>query len=212
MKTYSQSITAALLLTGGVALALLGLRPVAPVEVVRSSLSQTTAPATPTAVPLLDTSGRISTSTCAGVPPPQAVATLPAIARPTAPPPAKDAALKALPSAEQQSLWKAFAEARHAVDTLTDTEKSLPQNQGVAYFAHNPGQKVIARFLADGGVRLGSGLRDHEWQATLKLDTSQPSIMSINNEWEDIVVMSEPIDPATTPQLFGRVEVLLPAP
>jgi hypothetical protein len=105
MKTYSQSITAALLLTGGVALALLGLRPVAPIEVVRSSLSQTTAPATPTAVPLLDTSGRISTSTCAGVPPPQAVATLPAIARPTAPPPAKDAALKALPSAEQQSLF-----------------------------------------------------------------------------------------------------------
>jgi hypothetical protein len=93
-----------------------------------------------------------------------------------APPPTKDAALKALPSAEQQSLWKAVSEARYMVHELTDHEKSLPQNQGVAYVGNNPCQKLIAGFLTDGGVRLSSGRRDRAWQATLKLDCKAPAL------------------------------------
>ena len=85
------------------------------------------------------------------------------------PPGPQPAALKTLPSAEQRSLWMALSAARHAVDALTGHEKALPQNQGAAFFAHNPGQRLTARFLTDGGVRLGSGGGGGGWQATLRL-------------------------------------------
>lgn len=61
-----------------------------------------------------------------------------------------------LEEAEQASLWKTFSEARRKIELLTETQVSLPINQGVRLFAQHPGQKLTARFLDD-GVRIQSG-------------------------------------------------------
>ncbi len=68
---------------------------------------------------------------------------------------------------EQQSLWRAFSEARHAVVGLTPGEAAMPTNHGVLYFAQNPGQKICARFLQD-SVRITSGRRGDEWQVSFR--------------------------------------------
>ncbi len=81
-------------------------------------------------------------------------------------PPQEDA-LAALPQSEQESLWSAFREARHAVDAITPAQAALPQNQGVRYFASNPGQQITARFL-DGAVRVESG-QGGSWAGTVKM-------------------------------------------
>ena len=87
----------------------------------------------------------------------------------------QDAARMPLPTAEQRSLWIALSAARHAVDALTGHERAMPRNHGVAYFAHNPGQRLSARFLTAGGVRLGPGGGGRGWQATLRLAGGGPA-------------------------------------
>jgi sugar lactone lactonase YvrE len=57
---------------------------------------------------------------------------------------------------ESPSFWKSFEEARLAVQILSEREAAMPQNQGVRFFAANPGQELTARFLDD-GVRIESG-------------------------------------------------------
>lgn len=49
---------------------------------------------------------------------------------------------------------------------LTSNEASLPQNDGVRFFAVNPRQQLTARFL-DGAMRVASG-RGGEWAGTLR--------------------------------------------
>jgi len=75
--------------------------------------------------------------------------------------------LKVVPTGEQASLWKAFAEARHMVEPLTEREAVMEHNQGVAFFANNPGNGFTARFLETGGVRLASGNANSDWSAEL---------------------------------------------
>lgn len=90
--------------------------------------------------------------------------------------------LSTLPGTEQQSFGQALDAARHSVEPLTPDEAALPANEGVRFFAFNPGQRLTARFL-DGGVKLGSG-RGGEWSASLRFtgfgsrasDTSAPVI------------------------------------
>ncbi len=77
------------------------------------------------------------------------------------------AQLTSLPKTEQASLRTAFGAARRAVTPLTEHEASLPQNEGVRFFAAHPGQQLTARFL-DGAVRVESG-RGGDWQGTLRL-------------------------------------------
>ncbi len=104
-------------------------------------------------------------------------------ARPAAPTPAhdKDAALRALPAAEQRSLWQAFSAARHAVEPLTAHDRAMPENQGVACFARNPGQRLAARFLTAGGVRLGAARCGRGWQATLELAAGGPALAVVSD-------------------------------
>lgn len=71
-----------------------------------------------------------------------------------------------LEEGEQASLWAAFEKAQHQVQGLTEFEASLPQNEGVRYFASNPRQGVTARFL-EGEVRIESGLGG-AWSGTLR--------------------------------------------
>jgi hypothetical protein len=75
-----------------------------------------------------------------------------------------------LPKTEQQSLWKAFSEARRKIRPLSDHQKTMPENKGAFYLASNPGQKIRARFLED-GVRLLSGHAGRDWQGELSLAT-----------------------------------------
>lgn len=85
---------------------------------------------------------------------------------PDAPPiPSSSAAMKALPTGEQESLWSAFSEARRSIQTLAPHEAALERNRGVHHFAQNPGQRLTARFL-DQGARVESGRGDVGWSAT----------------------------------------------
>ncbi|MDB6080715.1 MAG: hypothetical protein JWO82_4462, partial [Akkermansiaceae bacterium] len=78
-----------------------------------------------------------------------------------------------LPADEQASLQQAIREAAHAVQPIPGAAaRQLPQNQGAAFFAANPGQQLTARFLDDGGVRFGSGLPGVCWQASLRLKSA----------------------------------------
>ncbi|HEY1121435.1 MAG TPA: hypothetical protein VGE67_07525, partial [Haloferula sp.] len=79
--------------------------------------------------------------------------------------PSSSAAMKALPTSEQQSLWSAFSEARRSIQTLAPHEAAMERNQGVHHFAQNPGQRLTARFL-DQGARVESGRGDVGWSAT----------------------------------------------
>lgn len=79
--------------------------------------------------------------------------------------PAAHAALQALPSQEQESLWHAVGEARRAVVPITPQEAEMLQNEGAYFFTQNPGQRLTARFLA-GAVRLQSGIGG-DWAGTL---------------------------------------------
>jgi len=60
------------------------------------------------------------------------------------------------------------------VEPLTPNQASLPFNQGVRLFAHNPGQKLTARYL-DQGVRIQSSQRGAEWQATFSVRGLPPA-------------------------------------
>lgn len=84
-----------------------------------------------------------------------------------------------LSDTEQASLWTALAGARRAVMPLTSQESALPQNEGVRFFAQNPGQQITARFL-DGGVRIESG-RNEDWSATLSLAGNKSTIPRLEN-------------------------------
>lgn len=65
------------------------------------------------------------------------------------------------------SLWDALSSARRMVQPLNSHEASLPENEGVRFFASNPGQRINVRFL-DGGVKIQPGT-EAEWSATLRL-------------------------------------------
>ncbi|MEM6822558.1 MAG: FG-GAP repeat protein [Verrucomicrobiota bacterium] len=73
-----------------------------------------------------------------------------------------------LPQTEQQSLWKAFSEARREIRPLTDHQRTFPENEGVHFFASNPRNQINARF-ADGEVRLESGYAGQDWQTIVSL-------------------------------------------
>ncbi|MEM1221846.1 MAG: FG-GAP repeat protein [Verrucomicrobiota bacterium] len=74
---------------------------------------------------------------------------------------------------EQESLWIAFSEARRTIHPLTAHQKELPANAEAHFFAQNPGQEIIARFMDD-GVQFGSGYTGREWAGKLSLAGSQP--------------------------------------
>ncbi len=79
----------------------------------------------------------------------------------------QQAAYHALPEVEQASLWQAFSKAQREIRPLTPGQKAQPRNEGVRFFAGNPGQQLTARFL-DGAIRVESG-RGGEWAGTLSL-------------------------------------------
>ena len=53
------------------------------------------------------------------------------------------------------------------VEPLTEREAAMEHNQGVAFFANNPGNDFTARFLETGGVRIASGNPGRDWSAEL---------------------------------------------
>ncbi len=63
---------------------------------------------------------------------------------------------------EQQSLWRAFHEAQHAVVVPEPRQLTNPENENVRYFIANPGQDLTMRFL-DSGARLHSGQPGKDW-------------------------------------------------
>ncbi len=74
-------------------------------------------------------------------------------------------------TAEQQSLWQAFHDAQHDVQTPTAREAAIPENKGVRHFIANPVQDLTARFMED-GARLQSGQPGKSWQGTLRLQNT----------------------------------------
>ncbi len=74
-------------------------------------------------------------------------------------------------NAEQQSLWQAFHDAQHDVQTPTAREAAIPENKGVRHFIANPAQDLTARFMED-GARLQSGQPGKSWQGTLRLQNT----------------------------------------
>lgn len=75
---------------------------------------------------------------------------------------------------EQESLWKAFHAAKHAVQKPSTREAAMPENTGVRLFIANPGQDLTMRFL-DSGARLQSGRPGSQWAGTLRLKTTGAS-------------------------------------
>ncbi|MEO0508580.1 MAG: FG-GAP repeat protein [Verrucomicrobiota bacterium] len=73
-----------------------------------------------------------------------------------------------LPKSERESLWYAFSEARRTIYPLTDRQRELAENAGAYFFAQNPGQEVVARFMDD-GVQFSSGYAGREWTGALSL-------------------------------------------
>jgi sugar lactone lactonase YvrE len=71
------------------------------------------------------------------------------------------------PKNPEKELWSVFSAARHQIQTLTKEESAMLQNQGVRFFAANPGQQLTARFLDD-AVRIESGAGG-SWQGNLQL-------------------------------------------
>jgi len=65
------------------------------------------------------------------------------------------------------SLWETLGSARRMVQPLSSHEASLPENEGVRFFATNSVQRINVRFL-DGMVRLQPG-SEAGWSATLRL-------------------------------------------
>lgn len=55
---------------------------------------------------------------------------------------------------DDSSLAAAFSDARHAISDIDASAAPMPGNEGVRYFAFNPGQRLSARFLAS-GIRIG---------------------------------------------------------
>jgi hypothetical protein len=68
----------------------------------------------------------------------------------------KDAGWHEVPETEQQSLWRAFSEARRTIYPLTEGQRVQEINEGVHFFAQNPNNQIVMRFM-DHGVKLGSG-------------------------------------------------------
>ena len=71
--------------------------------------------------------------------------------------------LSQLPPSEQQSLWKAFAEARHEVREIPAAWADRPENLGYDFYALNPKQNLYTRFGA-GGVGIGASARTYTEQ------------------------------------------------
>ena len=74
-----------------------------------------------------------------------------------------------------QSLWQAFRDARLRVDVISESQAAQPQNEDALFFANQPGQQFTARFLKDGGVRLGSGRPESPWNTTMRLQDAAPA-------------------------------------
>lgn len=81
--------------------------------------------------------------------------------------------LKKLPQTEQQSLWKAFSEARRTIYPIEGPRRDLKINRGAQFYAQNPKNQIVARFLDD-GVRYQSGLSGRDWQGVIRLEGSTP--------------------------------------
>ncbi len=67
-----------------------------------------------------------------------------------------------------EDLGAAISAARHAITEVDKKLGARPENQGVRYFAANPGQDLTARFL-DGLVRIQSGVPGRDWKLALGL-------------------------------------------
>jgi len=80
---------------------------------------------------------------------------------------------ESLPQTEQQSLWKAFSDARHEIRPLTERQKEIKENQDAHFFAQNPGNQLVTRFMDD-GIKLGSGYAGRSWEGKLSLDRGPP--------------------------------------
>ncbi|MCB1129816.1 MAG: hypothetical protein KDN05_01725 [Verrucomicrobiae bacterium] len=78
---------------------------------------------------------------------------------------------------EQASLWRAVSEARHQVRELIPEHAAMPHNEGVKYFASNPGQDLTARFLEDGRVKFESGIPGRDWAMVFGETGSEPRVV-----------------------------------
>jgi hypothetical protein len=80
----------------------------------------------------------------------------------------KDAGWHEVPETEQQSLWRAFSEARRTIYPLTEGQRVQEINEGVHFFAQNPNNQIVMRFM-DHGVKLGSGYAGRDWEGVVSL-------------------------------------------
>ncbi len=71
------------------------------------------------------------------------------------------------------SIEEALAAARHAVQPVLDSERSLEENRDARFFAHNPGQAMVARFY-DGAVRMQSSDSASRWRLEVRRPGGSP--------------------------------------
>ena len=75
------------------------------------------------------------------------------------------------------SMEEALAAARHAVQPVLDSERFLEENREARFFAHNPGQAMVARFY-DGSVRMQSSDPGSQWRLEVRRPGSSPVVAS----------------------------------
>jgi hypothetical protein len=63
-----------------------------------------------------------------------------------------------IPASQQEGLQRALSKAEHEIRSV--------DNETVKYFANNPGQKIVSRFLKNGDVRFESGRGNSDWELT----------------------------------------------
>jgi hypothetical protein len=78
-----------------------------------------------------------------------------------------------IPGDEQESLWRAFSDARHQIRPLTNRQKELAVNEGVHFFAQNPRNQLTAHF-ASNCVKIRSGYPGREWTGSISAGEGFP--------------------------------------